>query len=113
MGYGCSSGEVRDRWYPGVSGEGLADDGEDLAAVLDGGGCVAADGVPVAGGLLRAEPAGSLLLGFGGAGVALCLVVRRGDRGVGEEPEHVVFAVFEAFQEAAGGRLFRAAAGAA
>jgi hypothetical protein len=36
--------------------------------------------------------------------------MRPGER-VGEEPEHVVFAVFEAFQEAAGGRLFLVAAG--
>ena len=64
MGSGCGSGVGRNRRYPGVSGEGVADGGEDGDAVLDGGGCVAADGVPVASGFLRAEPAGDLLLGL-------------------------------------------------
>ncbi len=40
------------------------DGGEDVGAVLGGGGDVAADGVPVAGDLLGAEPAGDLLLGL-------------------------------------------------
>ena len=110
-GCGCSSGVVRDGWYPGVPGDGVADDGEGVVSVLDGGGCVAADGVPVAGGFLRAEPPGDFLLGFGGACVAFCLVVRRRDRGVGQEPEDVVLAVLQAFQQAAGGRLFLVAAG--
>ena len=77
--------------------------------MLGGGGYVAADGVPVAGGLLERSRR-SLLLGLGGPQVAFGLVVRRRDRGVGEEPEHVGFAV-EAFQQAAGGRLFLVAAG--
>jgi hypothetical protein len=37
-----------------------------VGAVLGGGGDADADGVPVAGGLLGAEPTGDLLLGLGG-----------------------------------------------
>jgi hypothetical protein len=44
------------------------------ANMLGGGGDVAADGVPVAGGLLRAEPAGDLLLGFRRPQVTLGLI---------------------------------------
>jgi hypothetical protein len=55
----CSRGEGR---HPGVSGEGVADGGDDGLAVLAGGVEVAADGVAVAGGGLGAEPAGDLLL---------------------------------------------------
>ncbi len=68
--FGCGSGAGRDRRYPGVSGEGVADGGEDGDAVLGCGGGVSADGVPVAGGCLGAESAGDLLLGFGGPQVA-------------------------------------------
>jgi hypothetical protein len=47
----CGSGGSGDRRDPGISGEGVADGGEDGGAVLCGGGGVAADRVPVAGGL--------------------------------------------------------------
>ena len=60
----CSCGEG---WHPGVPGEGAADGGDDVLAVLAGGVDVAADGVAVAGGGLGAEAAGDLLLGFRGA----------------------------------------------
>ena len=66
----CGSGAGRDRRYPGVSREGVADGGEDGDPVLGGGGGVSADIVPVASGCLGAEPAGDLLLGFGGPQVA-------------------------------------------
>jgi hypothetical protein len=79
--------------YPAVPGEGVADSGEDVEAVLCGGRCEAADGVPVPGGGHRAEPAGDLLLRLGRAQVAFGLVGRGRDRGVGEEPEHVGLAV--------------------
>ena len=72
-GCGCGSGGGRDGWFPGVSGEGVVDRGEDVDPVLDGGGAVAADGIPVAGGLFRAEPAADLLLGLGGPQVAFGL----------------------------------------
>ena len=63
-GSGRGSGAGRDGWHPGVPGEGVADGGEDGDPVLGGGGGVSADGVPVPGGFLRAEPAGDLLLGL-------------------------------------------------
>ena len=47
------------------------DGGQDVGAVLGGGGDVPAYGVPVAGDLLGAEPAGDLLLGLGWPQVAL------------------------------------------
>lgn len=56
-GWGCSSGYGWGGRYPGVSGEGIADDGKDGDAVLSGSGCVAADGEPVADGFPGAEPA--------------------------------------------------------
>ena len=67
----CSCGEGR---HPGVSGECVADGGDDGLAVLAGGVEVAADGVPVAGGGLGAEPDGDLLLGFRWPQVALGLM---------------------------------------
>jgi hypothetical protein len=70
-------------------------------------GCVevAADGVTVAGAGLGAEPAADFLLCFRRPQVALGLVRRRGDAGVGEEPQHVGFPVAEAFQQGAAGLL--------
>jgi hypothetical protein len=55
------SGHLGNGRHPGVSGEGVAYRGEGVSAVLGGGGGVAADRVPVAGGLLRAgsSPAAS------------------------------------------------------
>ena len=67
----CSCG---DRGHPGVPGEGVADGGDDVRAVLARGVDVAADGVPVAGRGLGAEPSGDLLLGFRRPQVALGLV---------------------------------------
>ncbi len=57
-----------------MSGEGVVDGGQDVGAVFGSGGDVAADGVPVAGDLFGAEPAGYLLLGFRGPQVAFGLV---------------------------------------
>jgi hypothetical protein len=71
---GRISGAGGDGWHPGVSGERVAQGGEDADAVLGGGGDVAADGIPVPGGLLGAEPAGNLLLGLGRAQVAFGLI---------------------------------------
>src|SRR5580700_4865351 len=79
--------------HPGIPGERVAQGGEDADAVLGGGGNVAADGVPVPGGLLGAEPAGDLLLDLGRSHVSLGLVRGRGYAQVGGEPEHVVLAV--------------------
>src|SRR5260370_36200034 len=105
MGSGCSSGHGGDGRYPGVSGEGVLDRGEPVDAVLAGGGCVAADGVAVAGGGFGSEPAADLLLGFRGAQVAFGLVAGGWDGGVGQEPQHVGLAVLEAFQQVQGGGL--------
>ncbi len=44
--------EGGNRRRPGLAGEGVAEDGQDVGAVLGGGGDVAADGVPVPGGFL-------------------------------------------------------------
>src|SRR5512135_754443 len=79
-------------------------------SVLAGGGCVTADGVAVPGRGLGAEPAADLLLGFRGAQVAFCQVAGGRDGGVGEEPQHVGFAVLEAFPQVQGGRLLDVAA---
>jgi len=79
--------------------------------VLDGGGAVAADRVPVAGGLLRAEPAAYLLLGLRRPQVAFGLVGGGRDGGVGEEPQHVAFAVPQAFQQRPRWRLLALGAG--
>src|ERR1035437_5383630 len=74
---------VQFRRRPGLAvsrgaGEGVADGGEDLVSVLFRGGGVAADGVPVAGGFLGAEPAGDLLLGLRWPDVAFGLVGQAG-----------------------------------
>src|SRR6266542_4078098 len=111
MGFGCGSGAGGDGRYPGVSGEGVADGGEDLVPVLGGGGCVAADGVPVAGGFFRAKPAADLLLGFRGTQVTFGLVGGGRDGGVGEEPQYVGFAVAQAFQQGQRGGLLDVLAG--
>jgi hypothetical protein len=81
--------------------------------MLGGGGGVAADGVPVAGGLPGAEAAGDLLLGLGGSQVTFGLVGGGRDGGAGEEPQHVGLAVVQAFEQVPGGRLLALAAGQA
>lgn len=88
-----------------VSGEDVADDVHDGLAVLASGVEVAAERVPVPGRLLGPEPTGDLLLGLRGVQVALGVVRCRGYPQVSEEPEHVVFAVLQAFKEAAAGLL--------
>jgi len=97
--------------HPGISGEGVAQSGEDAGAVLGGGGDVAADGVPVPGGVFGAEPAGDLLLGLGRADVPFSLVRGGGNTQVRGEPEHVILAVVQAFQQQPGGRLLRLGGG--
>jgi hypothetical protein len=57
-----------------VTSERVAQRGQDVDAVLGGGGQIAADRVPVPGGLLGGEPSGDLLLDFGGAQVAFGLI---------------------------------------
>ena len=81
-------------------------------AVLGGGGDVAADGVPVPGGFLGAEPAGDLLLGLGRAQVPLGLVGGGRDAQVEDEPQHVVLRGRGGIPAAPGRRALLAAAGA-
>src|SRR5258708_69821 len=102
------SGRVGDGRHPGSSGEGVADGGQDVGAVLGGGGDIAADGVPGAGDLLGAEPAGDLLLGLSGPQIAFRLIRRRRDPQVGGEPEPVVLPVAQAFEQVAAGLLLAA-----
>lgn len=71
------SGHCGDGRHPGLSREGVAYRGEGVGAVLGGGGRVTADGAAVAGGFLRAESSGDLLLGLRRAQVAFGLVSRR------------------------------------
>src|ERR1039457_5247498 len=102
------SGRVGDGRHPGIPGEGAVDRGQDVGAVLGGGGDVAADGVPVAGDLLGAEPAGDLLLGLSGPQVAFRLIRSRRDPQVTGEAEHVVLSVAQAFEQVAAGFLLAA-----
>ena len=67
--------------------------------MLDGGGRVAADRVPVACRGLGAKPAEDLLLCLRRPQVALGLVGRRGNPQVGKEPQDVGLAVAQAFQD--------------
>ena len=57
-------------WPPGVSGEGVADAGQDVDAVFAHGVDVAADVEAILGDDLAGEPPGELLLGFGRAQAA-------------------------------------------
>jgi len=97
--------------HPGLSREGVAYRGEGVGAVLDGGGRVASDGVTVAGGFLRAEPSGDLLLGLRRAQVAFGLVGGRRYPQVRQEAEDVCLAVVQAFQQGPAGFLPRLRAG--
>jgi hypothetical protein len=67
--------------------------------VLAGGGDVAADRVPVPGGGLGAEPPGDLLLGFRWPQIPLGVVGSWRDPQVIQEPQDVVVAVAEVFQQ--------------
>jgi hypothetical protein len=110
-GDGVRLWDLRRVWdwrHPGVAGEGIVDGGQDVGAVLGGGGDVAADGVPVAGDLFGAEPAGYFLLGLGGSQVAFGLVGGGRDAQVGGEPQHIVLPVAQAFQQVAAGPLLAA-----
>ncbi len=69
------SGWCGDGWSPGVTGEGVADAGEDVGFVFADGVDVAADVEAVLGDLLAGEPTGDLLLGLGWAQVAFAEVV--------------------------------------
>jgi hypothetical protein len=93
---------------PRAAGEGVADGGQDADAVLAGGVEVAADGVPVPGGLLGAEPPGYLLLRLRGAQVTFGLVGGGRDLQVIGEAEHVVLPVTQAFQQVTEGLLLTA-----
>ncbi len=84
------------------------DGGQDVGAVLGDGGDVSADGVPVAGDLLGAEPARDLLLGLRGPQVAFRLIGRRRYPQAGGEAEHVSLPVAQAFQQVAAGLLLAA-----
>src|ERR1019366_3699893 len=99
---------VGDGWHPGIAGEGVADRGQDADAVLSGGVDVAADRVPVPGGLLGAQPPGDLLLCLGRPQIALSLVGSGRDAQVNGEPQHVVLPVAQAFQQVPAGPLLAA-----
>jgi hypothetical protein len=83
-------------WHPRAAGDRVAQGGHCVDAVLGGGGQVAADRVPVPGGLLGAEPPGDFLLGLGWPQVPLGLVGGRRDPQVVSEAEDVVLPVAQA-----------------
>ena len=97
-------------WLPGVSGEGVADAGQDVDAVFAHGVDVAADVEAVLGDDLAGEPSGDLQLGLGRAEAAFADVVGGPDPGVAGEPQDVVFAVAAELQQDPAGGLFGAAA---
>src|SRR5207342_2516056 len=97
-------------WLPGVSGEGVADAGQDVDAVFAHGVDVAADVEAVLGDDLAGEPPGDLLLGFGRAQAAFADVVGGPDPGVGDEQQDVGLAVAAEFQQDPSGGLFGVAA---
>jgi hypothetical protein len=99
------SGWCGGRWPPGITGEGVADAGQDVDAVLAEGVDVAADVEAVLGGLRAGEPPGDLLLGLGRAQAAFADVVGGPDPGVGGEPQGVVFAVTAELQQRPAGWL--------
>src|SRR5512144_3050220 len=83
-GVRCSGG-CGQWWLPGVSGEGVADAGQNVDAVFAHGVDVAADVEAVLGDDLAGESPGDLLLGFGRAQAAFADVVGGPDPGVGDE----------------------------
>jgi hypothetical protein len=89
--------------HPRVPGERVVQGGEDAYAVFGGCGNVAADGKRVAGDLLGAEPAGDFLLGIRRVHVTFGLVRGRRYPQVRQEPEDVVLAVVQAFEQQPGG----------
>src|SRR3977135_219999 len=96
--FGCSGGS-QPRGFPGVSGDGLAQGGDDVGAVFAGGVDVSANVESVLGDVFAGQPAGDFLLGLGGPQVALADVVRGPDPGVEAEPENVVFVVTAELQQ--------------
>jgi hypothetical protein len=98
---------------PRVAGEGVAEGGYDVDAVFAGGVDVAANVEAVLGDVFAGQPAGYLLLGFGGPKVALRDIVRRPDAGVAAEPGEVVAPVAAELQQVPAGMLFDVLAQAA
>jgi hypothetical protein len=98
---------IGDGWLPGVPGKRVAQGGKDAGSVLCGGGQVTAGGVALAGGFLRAEPAGYVLLDLRLADVPFGLV------GCGQypqdeqKPEDVVLAVAQPLQSSRVGGFMR------
>ncbi len=84
------------------------DGGQDVGAVPGDGADTAADGVPVAGDLLGAEPARYLLLGLSRPQAALGLVRSGRYPQAGAEPQHAGLPVAQAFQQVAAGLLLPA-----
>src|SRR3979409_1097203 len=99
------SGWRGDRWLPGITGEGVADAGDDVGFVFADGVDVAADVEAVLGDGLAGESSGDLLLGLGGSQVAFAEVVGGPDPGVGAEGEDIVFVVVEELQQGPAGWL--------
>jgi len=69
------SGWCGDRWSPGITGEGVADAGQNVGLVFADGVDVAADVEAVLDDLRAGEPAGDLLLGLDRAQAAFADVV--------------------------------------
>src|SRR5258708_39528741 len=95
----AGSGRIWDGWHPQVAVECVAQCRQDADSVLGCRGDIAADRVPVPGGLLGAQTAGYLLLGLCRAHVTFRLVGGGRDPQVQDEAEHVVLPVAQAFQQ--------------
>jgi hypothetical protein len=89
----------------GVPGDRVAQCGEDAGAVLGGGGDVAADGVPVAGGGFGAEPPGYFCWVFAGRRSRSAPLEVGGIRRSDKEPQDVMLTVVQVFQQHPGRRL--------
>jgi hypothetical protein len=84
-----------------VAGHHIAQDGEDVLAVLAGGVDAAADIEPGLGGVVAGELAGDLLLGPQGPDAALADAAGGPDRGVAAEAEHVILPTAAELQQVA------------